>query len=103
MDAVSDTVDSIARKSLTAILNAVERVGQNTIAEGCEVDSSTITGDKAKYWPRFAKTLAIAGLKVVPVTVRCYAPESIEPLLQLAKQRLAQMQSLRELEWEDAP
>lgn len=89
----------MARKSLTTILNAVEKVGQNAIAKGCDVDDSTITGDKAKYWPRFAKTLAIAGLKVVPAGVRCYTPESIEPLLALAKQRLAQMQSVQELEW----
>jgi len=101
MAEVSDSIDSIARKSLTTILNAVEKVGQNEIAKGCEVDGSTITGDKAKYWPRFAKTLAIAGLKVVPATSRCYTSESIEPLLALAKQRMAQLQSVHQLEWDE--
>jgi hypothetical protein len=99
MTEVSDSVDSITRKSLTTILNAVELVGQNTIADACGVDNSTITGDKAKYWPRFAKTLAVAGLKVVPAGSRCYTPESIEPLLALAKQRMAQLTSVNELEW----
>lgn len=97
----SDSYDSIARKSLTTILNAVEKVGQNAVAEGCGVDASTITGDKAKYWPRFAKTLAVAGLKVVPVTARCYAPETIEPLLALAKQRMSQLDNIQQLEWGD--
>jgi hypothetical protein len=101
MTALSPEVDSIARKSLTAILNGVERVGQNTIADGCGVDDSTITGDKAKYWPRFAKTLAIAGLKVVPTSMRCYAPATIEPLLQLAKQRMAQLENVQQLEWDE--
>lgn len=85
MAEVCPAVDSSARKSLTAILNAVERVGQNTIAEGCGVDPSTITGDKAKYWPRFAKTLAISGLKVVPDNHKCYSPEYIEHLHYFAK------------------
>lgn len=101
MHAASPDADSSARKSLTAILNAVERVGQNTVAEACGVDGSTITGDKAKYWPRFAKTLAVIGLKVVPIEARCYTPESIEPLLALAKQRMAQLQSINELEWDE--
>lgn len=85
MAELSASVDSIARKTLTAILNAVERVGQNTIAEACDVDNSTITGDKAKYWPRFAKTLAVAGLKVVPAEHKCYAPEYIDHLRYFAR------------------
>lgn len=85
MAELSPDVDSTARKSLTAILNAVEKVGQNTIAKGCGVDDSTITGDKAKFWPRFAKTLAIAGLKAVPADNKCYAPEYIEHLRYFAQ------------------
>jgi len=101
MAEASQSVDSIARKTLTNILNAVEKVGQNTIADACEVDNSTITGDKAKFWPRFAKTLAVAGLKVVPADARCYAPATIEPLLALAKQRMAQLENISQLEWDE--
>lgn len=96
----SPDVDSSARNSLTAILKAVELVGQSTIAEGCGVDPATITGDKAKFWPRFAKTLAIAGLKVVPVESRCYMPETIDSILTLARQRMAQLDDVKQLEWD---
>ncbi len=101
MAEVSQAIDSSARKSLTTLLNAVEKVGQTAIAEGCGVDSSTITGDKAKYWPRFTKTIAIAGLKLVPQESKCYAPEVIEPLLTLAKQRMAQLENIQQLEWDE--
>ena len=101
MNEACATVDSIANKSLTTILNAVEKVGQNTIADGCGVDGSTITGDKAKYWPRFAKTLAIAGLKVVPAEHKCYAPEYIDHLHYFAKIGMAMAQPT-ELEWPES-
>ena len=101
MSELSPDVDSIARKSFTTILNAVESVGQKAIAEACGVDNSTITGDKKNYWERFCKTLAVSGLKVVPAASRCYTPESIEPLLQLAKQRMAQLQNVNQLEWDE--
>lgn len=101
MAEVSLSIDSIARKIHNTILNAVGKVGQNTIATACGVDNSTITGDKAKYWERFAMTLAAAGLKVVPIEARCYTASSIDPLLQLAKQRMAQLATVDHLQWED--
>lgn len=100
MAELSPEVDSSARNSLTAILKAVELVGQNAIAAGCGVDDSTITGDKAKFWPRFAKTLAIAGLKVVPADSRCYMPKTIDSILTLARERMAQLEDVTQLEWD---
>lgn len=101
MTALSPEQDSIARKSFSLLLNSVERVGQNTIAEALGVDNSTITGDKKNYWERFTRTAAIAGVKLVPAVSRCYLPKEIEPLLELAKQRMAQLQSVDQLQWDE--
>lgn len=101
MAEVSLQLDSTARKILSVILKAVEKVGQNTIAEALRVDDSTVSGDKSKHWPRLAQTLAVAGMKVVPASSRCYQPCDIEPLLQLAKKRMEQLESVDQLQWDE--
>lgn len=101
MPGLSPEQDSIARKSLTALLNAVEKVGQNTIASALGVDNSTITGDKKNYWQRFCEECAVAGIKLVPAPSRCYLPADIEPLLSLAKQRMDQITSVEQLRWDE--
>ena len=88
-----------SNKILSTILAALGSVGQNRVAEGLGVHESTVSDAKTKRYPEFAKTLALLGLKVVPYEARCYTPESIEPLLALAKQRMAQLDNVRQLEW----
>lgn len=99
METLSSNIDSIANKSLTTLLRAVEKVGQNTLAAGCGVDDSTITNDKSKFWARFTREAAIAGLKFVPVGYKCYSPEEIEHLLFFARRGMAQQPAA--LEWGD--
>lgn len=82
--ALSPEQDSIARKSLTPFLNAVESVGQKAIAEACGVDDSTISGDKAR-WARFCQQLAFTGFKVVPMDVQCRAPREWDSICYFAE------------------
>lgn len=88
MAELSPGVDAIARKSLTALLQGVERVGQKALAEGCGVDDSTITRDKA-IWDRVAKSAAIAGIKFVPSELKCYSPDYVEHLRYFARRGMA--------------
>lgn len=101
MNGLSPDIEGRSNKILATILSALASVGQNTLAEGLGVHESTVSDAKTKRYPEFAKTLVLLGLKVVPVGARCYAPETIEPLLQLAKQRMAQLDNVKQLEWDE--
>ena len=80
MSEVSDNVDSMARKSLTTILNAAEKRCQNTVVE-------ELRGGRFDHHRRQEAILAALRqdarrhrAQVVPVTARCYISEEIKPL-----------------------
>lgn len=81
--------NSIAIKSHTAVLNGLERVGQNTIATVMNVDNSTIThlkdGSNKVNFESLCRAFEAMGLKVVPSDVKCYRQEDIEEILSMAK------------------
>lgn len=47
--------------------------------------------------PRFAGMLSALGLKVVPVEMKCYDEATLGSILQLAQQRMAQLQTPQQL------
>jgi hypothetical protein len=51
--------------------------------------------------PQFAGMLSKLGLKVVPVEMRCYDEKTLASILQLAQQRMAQIQSPQSLAWDE--
>lgn len=64
MDQSSDTPDRIARTSHSLLLQRMQVVGQNTVAEKIGVDPSTVSRDLEKI-ERFCQILAYVGLQVV--------------------------------------
>jgi hypothetical protein len=105
---VMATVDAdtlaAARRIESAILQSLARVGLEPVAAACQVDATTVGRWREKEIPRLALMLALAGMKTVPVSMRCYRPETIDALHALASERLnAIRRPSEELVWEDSP
>lgn len=98
---MSDETVLRARKSLSLIFKRLQEVGQNTVAKELSVSDATISGWKTKDAEMAAKVLAELGLKVVPVSLKCYHPDEIGALLKLAKMRLHAMDEPDELQWDE--
>lgn len=106
-----DKTQERARKNLQMILQKLSSVGQETVAKALNLSVATISRMTAprdvngrtrpSELEELATALAALGLKTVPVGVRCYNPDDIEPLFQLARRHLAQLKSIEELSDED--
>lgn len=105
MEALSSEVLSIARKSEAVILQKVAEAGLSPIAKAIGVDESTVCrlkGNETKVgFKVFSIMLAFIGLKIVPVGVKCFRPEDIDPYIAIAKQHMAAMNSAEELIWDE--
>lgn len=100
MSAVSLPASERARKNLQAVLQGLASVGQAHVAAALETSESTVSRMKDGELEKIARLLAVLGLKVVPVTVKCYDPAFIESIFHLAKQRMAQVETADELSWD---
>lgn len=101
MAALSPTPPESARKIATLILQSLAKVGQNEVAQVLNTSDSTVSRLKGDV-PHFAGMLAHLGLKVVPVEMRCYDEKTLASILELARQRMAQLQTPQQLaqDWE---
>jgi len=90
-----------ARKAQSIVFQRLQSVGQVRVAEALGVSEPTVSRMKNDDLPPVLLMLAVIGIKCVPITARCYAPETIEPLLALAKQRMAQLENISQLEWDE--
>lgn len=91
-----------SRKNESAVLRAIAATKQNIIAQALGVDESTISrllNDNSME--RFAQILAVCGLKVIGTDMLCYDAKTIESLLTLAKERLAQIERPEQLSWDE--
>lgn len=87
-----------ARKNESSILSALASIGQSTVAIALGVNESTISKRKSGGdFKDIAEFLAALGLKAVPVTMKCYRPDDIEPYIQLAKQHMRKVTSVHDL------
>jgi len=93
--------DERARKNEMAILRGLAQAGQRRVAECMGVSETTVSRMKEAEIGRVGRLLAACGLKAVPVTMRCYRPESIQALLTLAQERLAQIETPEQLVWDE--
>jgi hypothetical protein len=103
---ISDAADmqARARRIETELLRRMVSVGHTAIAELCSVDESTVSRLKgeSKFGIRqFAQTMALLGLKAVPIEMKCYRPSDIEPYIQLAKQHMNRVASVHDLHDDD--
>ena len=65
------------------------------------VTGATISRHKDQDLERSCQIIAALGLKVVPVDMKCYRPEDIDPYIQIAKQHMAMMNSIEQLSVDD--
>lgn len=100
MDTLNEKDAEIARKINSKFLQRLSEEGQKPVAEAIGVSETTISRVK-QHSEDTIKALRSLGFKVVPVEMKCYKPEVIEPLLLLAKQRMDQLECVTQLEWED--
>lgn len=85
-----------ARKIGAKILQTLAEVGQNEVAKALETSDSTISRLKGDV-SMFAGMLVKLGYKVVPAEMRCYDERTLASILQLAQQRMAQLQTPSQL------
>jgi Bacteriophage CII protein len=102
MSAVLLDVPARARKNQAIVLQRLASVGLEPVAAYVGVDESTVSRWKGKEIPLLAKALARAGLKIVPVELRCYREAEIESLLTLARARLHNLENANALAEDDA-
>lgn len=101
MAALSAEARETARKGLALALQRLSAVGQNAVAEALGVSEATVSRLKNDALEQVVLALAVSGIKLVPGEVRCYLPTTIEPFLALAKQRMAQLESVDQLRWDE--
>jgi len=89
-----------ARKNNSTILQALARVGQVTVAERMRVSESKISRFKNGELTEIATFLGALDLKVVPTSARCFRPEFVNALFELAKDRMTTIQQPEELSWD---
>lgn len=101
MATVSPELPETARKIVSAIFQRLSSVGQVEVAKALDTSESSVSRLK-DLTPQFAAMLARCGLKVVPAEMHCYDEPTIASILELARQRMAQLQSPRQLaqDWE---
>lgn len=91
-----------ARKNEALILQRLASEGQAPVAEALEVSESTVSRFKDGDIARFARLLAVLGLKATPQEYKCYKPEYIEWLLQGARIGVGSLRSSNDLLDEEA-
>jgi hypothetical protein len=94
-------INERARKNEQTILRAVASVGMLPIATQLGVEESTVCRWKEKSIPQLAGMLAVCGLKVVPVTMRCFDPADIDAILHQAHKYMESVRTADQLGWEE--
>lgn len=102
MTAVLIPPDERARKATSLVLQRLSPAGtQCNVAVGLGVSESTISRIKEHIEP-VMRLCAQLGLKVVPVEMRCYAPEDLEAVFRLAKSAISKAESANDLlRWDE--
>lgn len=97
----SAAVDALARKIEREVLRRLASVGQARIAEQLGVNESTVSRWKDGDIARWARFLALLGLKATPQEYRCYDEQTLAAMFTFAKQRMDQLQGVDQLVFED--
>lgn len=97
---LSPDQDARARKSYSYLMQKLASVGNLAVAEAIGVDESTISRMKPEKFQEFARILAVLDLKVVPNEMKCFDEKEIGAILQLARSRMVDIESVEQLEWD---
>lgn len=91
-----------ARKNARIIGRHIDDAGLQPVADFAGISKSTVGAWFNENRDAMGKALAFMGLKVVPVTMKCYDPAEIEAILTLARNSVNRMRSADDLNFEDA-
>lgn len=100
MAALSSIPDDSSRKTVSLIFQRLASAGQVTVAQALGVSEATVSRMKEEV-PRLSAMLSVLELKVVPADMRCYDEKTLTAVLELARQRMAQIQTPQQLVWGD--
>lgn len=101
MTTVSAEARETARKALAFLFQRLSSVGQAGIADALGTSEATLSRIKNNDLETLCLIVALCGGKIVPSNVRCYRPQDIQPLLDLAKQRMDQLQTVDQLRFDE--
>ncbi len=90
-----------ARKNEKTVLSAVGKVTGKTVAERMELSETTVSRFKNGELAEWSAFLACAGLKVVPVTLKCYDGQIIDAMFTLAQHNVMRIKNANELAEDD--
>lgn len=90
-----------SRKLESTVLQALASKGQVHVAEFAGVSESKVSRFKSEHLAEICDHLVALDLKVVPLSMQCYRPESIAALMQLAKERMEQLDTPEQLAWQE--
>lgn len=82
------------------ILQRVAKVKQTSIAEFMGTSEATVSR-LIKDLDKICDFLASVEVKAVPLELKCFRVEDIEPYIQLAKRHTEGVESAEQLVWED--
>jgi hypothetical protein len=92
---------ALARKNLTAILQALASAGQKPVGEALGKSETWVSRWKSEDAKTCADLLAVIGQKVGPAQCQCYSDEYMTSLRYFAKIGMAQEQEPRHLDWDE--
>lgn len=90
-----------ARKNEKTVLNTIQKVTGKTIAERMELSETTVSRFKNGELAEWSAFLACAGLKVVPTSAKCYAPDVAAAMLTGTKRYFSSVGDVEELAEDD--
>lgn len=91
-----------SRNMQSQILQAIDKQGQSVVADCIGVDSSTVTRMKDAHIERVCNLMAVVGLKVVPMHMKCYNEQKIDILFRLAKDNFQRLEEVDDFFHDDA-
>lgn len=101
MPVVSPTAEERSRKATSLVLQRLAPDGtQRNLAQVFGVSESTVSRMKEQIEP-VMRLVAQLGLKVVPIEMKCYRPDDIEPYIQIAKQHMRKVENADHLVWDE--
>lgn len=90
-----------SRKYLALVLQRLSSAGQNAVAEQIGTSEATVSRFVSGELERACQILAVLGLKVVPVEMKCYPKDQLDAILLLAKAGMSKVETVEQLSFED--
>lgn len=89
-----------SRRFHALALQRVASVGQNRIAEQIGTSEATVSRFVSADLERACQILAVVGLKVVPIEMKCYPRDQIEAIFTLARASMNRVGDVEALSFE---